>query len=179
MLENMFPPSDLLVSQLERFVCLMYGDVIAAHTDECRYNLFKSGKFSDDVLPPNSDCLLKHIERANYQTAVWNQSLSPQMNIPSPEGNGWILDGEYKIPWMTLPAAPDSLLEIVKCSCKTGCKTQRCSCLKAQLKCSDLCSCESCTNMRWMVDEDTILTENECDFFGDTGDDSDDELLTM
>jgi hypothetical protein len=24
------------------------------------------------VLPPNSDCLLKHIERANYQTAVWN-----------------------------------------------------------------------------------------------------------
>ena len=180
MLGNMFPPSDLLVSQLHRFVCLMYGDKIAVNTDECRYNLFKSGKYSDDVLPPNSDCLLKHIERANYQTAVWNQSLSPQMNIPSPEGNGWILDNEYKILWMTVPAAPDSLLEIVKCTCKTGCKTQRCSCLKAQLKCSDLCSCESCSNIV-AVDEDIILTENEGDLLGNNDDDSDDddELLIM
>ena len=60
--------------------------------------------------------MLKHIERANYQTAVWNQSLSPKIDISSPVGNGWILDGEYKILWMTFPATPDSLLEIVKCS---------------------------------------------------------------
>ncbi len=125
MLGKVFPPSDLLVSQPHRFVCLMYGDKIAVNTDECRYNLFKSRKYSDDVLPPNSDCLLKHIERANYQTAVWNQSLLPQMNVPSPAGNGCILDGEYKILWMTLPPAPDSLLEIVKCTCKARCKTQR------------------------------------------------------
>ena len=68
------------------------------------------------MLPPNSDCQLKHIERANYQTAVWYQSLSSQMNIPSSVGNSWIMDGEYKILWMTLPAAPDSLLEIVLCT---------------------------------------------------------------
>ena len=182
MLGNMFPPSDLLVSQLHRFVCLMYGDKTAVNTNECRYNLFKSGKYSDDVLPPNSDCLLNHIERANYQTAVWNQSLSPQMNIPSPAGHGWILDGEYKILWMTLPAAPDSLLEIVKCTCKTGCKTQRCSCTKAQLNCSDLCSCESCSNVV-AVHEDTIQTANDGNLVGNNGDvsddDDDDELLVM
>ena len=86
-------------------------------------DITSSNQRNADVLPPNSDCLLKHIERANYQTAVWYQPLSPQMNIPSPVGNGWILDGEYKILWMTLPAAPDSLLEIVKCTCKSGCKT--------------------------------------------------------
>jgi hypothetical protein len=144
----------------------MYGDKIAVNTDECRYNLFKSGKYSDDV-------------RANYQTAVWNQSLLPQMNVPSPAGNGWILDGEYKIVWMTLPPAPDSLLEIVKCTCKTGCNTQRCSCLKAQLKCGDLCSCETCTNIV-AVDEDIILTENDDDLFDNNDDDSDDdELLFM
>ena len=49
MLGNEFPPSDLLISQLHRFVCLMYGDKIAVSTDECRYNLAKSGKYSDDV----------------------------------------------------------------------------------------------------------------------------------
>ncbi len=139
MLGKVFPPSDLLVSQLHRFVCLMYGDKIAVNTAERRYNLFKSGKYSDDVLPPNSDCLLKHIERANYQTAVWNQSLLSQMNVP----------------------------------------TQRCSCLKAQLKCSDLCSCETCTNIV-AVDEDIILTENDGDLFDNNDDDSDDdELLFM
>ena len=175
MLGNTFPPSELLVSQLHQFVCLMYGDKIALNTDECRYNLFNSGKYSDDVLPPNSDCLLKHIERANYQTAVWNQSLSPYMDIPSPDGNGWILDGEYKILWMTLPAAPDSLLQIVKCTCKKGCTSQRCSCLKAQLKCSDLCSCENCSNFI-AVDEDTIVSEDD----DDNDDVSDnDELLDM
>ena len=119
MLGNMFPPSALLVSQLYRFVCLMYGDRVAVNTDECRYYLFKSGKYLDGALPPNSDCLLKHIERANYQTAVWNQSLSPQINTPSPAGNGWILD-YIRSCWMAHPAAPDSLLKIVKCTCKTG-----------------------------------------------------------
>ena len=126
----MFPPSDLLVSQLPRSVCLMYGDKTAVNTNEFRYNLFKSGKYSDDVLPPNSDCLLNHIERANYQTAVWNQSLSPQMNIPSPAGHGWILDGEYKILWRTLPAAPDSLLEIVKCTLRQDAKPKDVHALK-------------------------------------------------
>ncbi len=62
---------------------------------------------------------------------------------------------------------------------KTGCKTQRCSCLKAQLKCSDLCSCETCTNIV-AVDEDIILTENDDDLFDNNDDDSDDdELLFM
>ena len=102
------------------------------------------------------------------------------MNIPSSVGNGWILDStDYKILWMTRPAAPDSLLEVVKCTCKTGCKTQRCSCLKAQLKCCDLCSCENCSNII-AGGEDINPTEKESDSFDNNDDDSDDdELLTM
>jgi hypothetical protein len=48
------------------------------------------------------------------------------------------------------------------------------------LKCSDLCSCESCSNIV-AVDEDIILTENEGDLLGNNDDDSDDddELLIM
>ena len=34
------------------------------------------------------------------------------------------------------------------CSCKTGCKTKRCSCYKGSKGCSDLCKCPSelCSN---------------------------------
>ena len=81
---------------------------------------------------------------------------------------------------MTLPAAPDPLLEIVKCTCTTGCKTQRCLCTKAQQKCSDLCSSESCSNIV-ELDKDTIQTANDGDLVGNNGNvgDDDDELLVM
>ena len=81
---------------------------------------------------------------------------------------------------MTLPAAPDPLLEIVKCTCKTGCKTQRCSCTKAQQKCSDLCSCESCSNIV-ELDKHIIQTANDGVLVGNNGNvsDDDDELLVM
>ena len=85
------------------------------------------------------------------------------MNIPSSVGNGWIMDSEYKILWMTLLAAPDSLPEIVKCTCKSGCKTQRCSCTKAQLKCSDLCfvkadiSKQQMMAISWASDDELLV----------------------
>ena len=175
MLGNTFPPSELLVSQFHQFECPMYCNKIVLHTDECRNSLFKSGNYSHDVLPPTWDCLLKHIKRANYQTVVWNQSLSPYMDIQSSNGNGWILYGEDKILWMILPAAPDSVLQIVKCTSKKGCTSQWCSFSKAQLKCNGLYSCENCCNFI-EVNEDTIVSEDD----GDNDDVSDnDELLDM
>lgn len=139
--------SEDLVISLNSFVCLLYGDKISTNVDDCRYILFKSGKCSDDALPPNCDSLLKHIERANLQAAAWNRCLSPQLQLPPAPGNGWRLsDGQLEIIWMTRPSAPDSLLEYVQCKCKTGCKTQRCSCLKAGLRCTDFCGCADCQN---------------------------------
>ena len=114
---------------------------------DCRYSLFKSGKCSDDVLPPTCDGLVQHINRANFQTASWCQCLNAEVAIPSPVGNGWTLtDAELEIVWMTRQPAPQSLLECVECKCKTGCTTMRCSCRKADLKCTDLCSCSDCQN---------------------------------
>lgn len=142
-----FPPCDKLVSALNKFTCLLYGDTKSKLVDECRYTLFKGGKCSDDILPPTCDSLLKHIERANYQTAVWSRCLTAQMAVPSPIGNGWhLLDGEIEIKWMTRPPAPESLLEYTDCKCKAGCLTNRCSCQKASLKCTELCCCTGCRN---------------------------------
>ena len=62
---------------------------------------------TSDALPPNSDCLLKHIERANLQAACWSQSLTPQQNLPSAVDNGWkMIDGQLDIDWMSRTMAP-------------------------------------------------------------------------
>ena len=122
-----------------------YGDKASTNVDECRYKLFKSGKSSDDALPPNYDSLLKHIERLNQQALAWKKCLSCQLHLPPPAGNGWRLsDGQLEIVWSTLPSAPDSLIECIDCKCKTDCS----SCLKAGLGCTALCGCEDCQNGR-------------------------------
>ena len=53
---------------------------------------------------------------------------------------------------MTQLPAPRAVLQLVKCSCsKTKCDTARCSCRKAALFCTDICSCsdidDSCENV--------------------------------
>jgi hypothetical protein len=166
LLGSSFPPSQDLVSELNKFTCLLYGEATSTNVDECRYALFKAGKCSDEVLPPTRDTLLKHIERANYQTGVWSRCLTAQMVIPSPIGNGWQLsDGEIEIQWMTRPPAPDSLLECTTCKCKTGCQNKRCSCLKVGLRCTELCSCDGCQNgeVDEADDEDEESSPNESD----------------
>ncbi len=48
------------------------------------------------------------------------------------------------VPWMTRNLAPESMLQVVHCSCKQGkCETERCSCLSPGLCCIDLCQ------LRW------------------------------
>ena len=95
-----FPPSDRLISQISRFVhvCLLYGVEVSSNVNACRNNLFKLGKCSDDLLPPTYDGLFKHIERANFRSAVWSNCLLPNPVIPSPIGNGWKLcKGEHEV----------------------------------------------------------------------------------
>ena len=43
----------------------------------------------------------------------------------------------------TIAAAPDEVLNMVKCGCSTSshCKTKRCSCAPARVACSLMCSC--------------------------------------
>ena len=59
------------------------------------------------------------------------------------------------------PVAPDELLAMICCGCKTGCG-KACSCRKTGIKCSVLCEVccgASCTNCEDIVTE---LGEKEC-----------------
>ena len=130
------------------------GGKSSSDVNVCRHNLFKSGKCSDDLLPPTCDSLSKHIERANFQSAVWLQCLTAKQTIPSPIKNGWTLNnGELKIMWMTCPTAPDALLDSINWKCKTGCKTFRFPCKKANLPSTDLWSCIDCQNSTKKIDD--------------------------
>ena len=41
---------------------------------------------------------------------------------------------------------PPSILTVVSCGCKKGCKAVACSCKKVGGVCIDFCSCEGCEN---------------------------------
>lgn len=152
------PPTEELREALSRYVCALYGHKCDS-VNEARYIMFRLGSFSDESLPPTQDCLTKHILRANYQSFLWKRCLDAVILPPSPVGNGWILsEGKLAIDWMASKIAPDQLLEHINCGCKKGCSTQRCSCVKAGLPCTDLCKCIDCVNSASEGDE--MLEEN-------------------
>ena len=43
--------------------------------------------------------------------------------------------------WTDQPPAPDAVMELVSGGCEGQCQTQRCSCGKTRLPCSDTCIC--------------------------------------
>ena len=74
---------------------------------------------------------------------VWNLDTVSEPWLPSPEAFGWKLEDDKWVPVMTsLPLAREVIIQLVKCGCiKTRCSTNRCNCQKAELKCTNLCSC--------------------------------------
>lgn len=133
--------------------------------------MFKLGKCSEDSLPPNFDSLYQHILRVNFASYICKNCTIPILNAPSPVGYGWSLPADtLEITWGTQGPAPDSILEFVSCKCKKGCQTNRCSCYKANLKCTEFCQCSSCENSE--VDDELI----DNDFDGEAMDCDDEEF---
>ena len=64
--------------------------------------------------PPNKVTWYKHIQQANFQAAIHRRSLECRSDIPSPINHGWKIAGDaYEVDWMTLPPAPETILELV------------------------------------------------------------------
>ena len=129
-------PSPSLLSQCEEFVCHMYGKHKLQSINEARYQLFCGKGCSSEQLPPTANELELHLMRACYQAAIWKRFLQarPPDNInPSPNGHGWKVEGDQiLIIWMTQPPAPDAILSVICCGCKSGCSPDKrmCSCVR-------------------------------------------------
>jgi hypothetical protein len=136
------------------YVCHLYGFEECSDVNSVRFQIFKGGKYDEESMPPNQDSLDQHVSRANYQCYIWRHASQPLLNMEPFCNHGWKLDdcGNVLVDWMTIPPAPDSVLDFANCKCKKACQNNRCSCLKAKLKCSDLCKCIGCRNRNGNVD---------------------------
>ena len=156
-----------VISGCEAFVCSLYTENMKAgsQADSVRYWMFCQKGHKNEELPPTSDSLHQHLERANFQCLVWRRALERKQDLPSPEGHGWTLldDGRLQPLLMKKEPAPKGLLEIIACHCQTSCRRSSCSCRTIGLSCTEACSCmaEDCHNVN------TTQHKNDDDFLYD------------
>ena len=162
-----FTASSELAEDLEEFTCKLYGDT-SKDINAARYKSF-CATTSEKSLPPCKDALLQHIKRCAYQAAIHHRSLQQSINAPSPDSYGWsVKDGVVNVIWKTKDAAPESLLKVVKCGCKTTrCIKGGCSCLVNKLPCIDLCKCTECKNGKDSDDEVAEIESSQIVTFDD------------
>jgi hypothetical protein len=131
-------------SNAEQFVCHLYGHDDDTFINNVRLKMFVKGKSSIESLPPTQDALSFHIKRANYQAYIWKQALVADPQLPTADGQGWKLEeGKLKPVLVSLEAIPKACKELVSCSCKSGCQTNRCGCLKiGHKRCTSACYCK-------------------------------------
>ena len=107
----------------------MYDAKSTKNLNELRYKRFitlasKDKSVQLHSLPPTEDAAKQHIKIVYLQVQQWkNNSLIP------PEERGWQEENNLTPLKMTQPAAPENVLKIIFCFCKTGCGSA-CGCSK-------------------------------------------------
>ncbi|KAG1662606.1 hypothetical protein GQR58_020866 [Nymphon striatum] len=128
----------------------LLGDTCAEEVPELRLMLFaQKSKEGQGQLPPTLGSFVPHTARAYHMALIWKTSKEPCPQFPPPTDYIWeLVDGRLKPVYCTNLSAPETLLELRKCSCKTGCTKNSCGCKKNNLKCTDMCGCgELCQNI--------------------------------
>jgi len=148
--------------ELAKFVCSRYcpKGVCITSIPDLRWYLFCTQLAESNKLPPTLGALEEHIKRVRLQSRVWCQATVMQQQPLDPLKFGYykVASGQmFPVTTNTLPA-PQAIIELVRCKCNTNCSTQRCSCRKNNLSCTELCLCDTeCEN-----DEDCNV-ENDSD----------------
>ena len=100
-------------------------------------------------LPPTTEAFQENVKRAHFQAVQWYAAPYSSAEQLDPAQFGWIRDEKCKslipvgIP-PKVPTAPQQVLEMIKCSCRSDqpCATNRCSCSVAKLACTMICNCQ-------------------------------------
>ena len=147
-----------------KFVCSLYDKSREEYNiNYLRYKLFTQKSLTGEKLPPTLNSLVFHLQRANYQCYAWKKACNPLLNLPGPVGNGWVKNGEVLNQEKTVRnAVPENIVELIRCKCKKGCKTNACGCRKEGLKCTDACLCNN-----------TQECENQNEHYCESSDDED------
>lgn len=150
-----------VMEAVEKFVCKLYAPKTSlTSVKELRWWLFRKKQAQSEKLPPTMSALRQAVLRAHYQALVWSNDVVANPELPCPENYGWENKEDRWVPVMTLlQPAPNAVLELVRCGCKTHCSSNRCQCRRAGLQCTDLCACfdddgDPCQNVNTVVVED-------------------------
>ena len=153
-------------SILEKFVCSAYSPkgVNITLLPDLRWHLFCKNMAESERLAPTVAALRQHIMRAHVQGRVWGQSAIHHQELLDPAEHGYQREenGQLRPVTTELPAAPDAIVEMASCGCKTNCTTNRCMCMFAKQPCTDMCRC-------------TDLCEDDADLHAHVSDDDDDD----
>ena len=126
----------------EKFILALYGGTNFSTLDSFRYFSYKrsigkqseSSTFDLATLPPTSAAAKQHFLRTYLQVQEWLG------NSLQPTNWGWQMKNELLVPFPTeLDAATSKLLKMIRCGCRAGCMA-RCSCKRAGLPCSAMCT---------------------------------------
>ena len=104
-------------------------------------------------LPPTKDALRYHSFRCYHQILKWMA-----VDLRGEEWGWYVQDETFYPKTMDNKCAPDKLLQITHCKCKTGCSSMHCSCRKNGLLCTYICgTCQTdgCCNVG-VVEESTL-----------------------
>ena len=139
------------IRALEEFTCMPYSKDGPLQIPALRWKLFNTENKEAENLPPCRATLVPHIQRCNYLSLLHKSYHQAHPQLPPLIDNGWTKDKDSDVirpKHCLIPPASKSILELVKCGCKTGdCSTNRCSCYKIKLPCTSLCSCSDiCSN---------------------------------
>ncbi|KAK4883812.1 hypothetical protein RN001_000083 [Aquatica leii] len=115
----------------EKFLLRLYREKQCKTLNDLRYVTFQktitrqkvTASFELAALPPTSDAARLHSFRVYLQPINWGWREASDMLIPVPS---------------TIPLAPNELLHLITCNCKTDC-IRGCNCRKADLTCFQLC----------------------------------------
>ena len=144
-------PSPGVLSGCEKFLCQLFNSGFTS-AKALRWHMFKKLKGHQGVekLLPTQGCIIEHILRAHLQASVWLQDLVARPIILDPVTLGWqqLEDGHYVPVVSIVPAAPEAVVELVKCSCVASKCSGRCSCKAHNLACTELCKCEGAEDMQ-------------------------------
>ncbi len=127
---NVDAPLPEVIAQATHFISACYG--MKESRDMSHIGLLVWGKKQERSLIsqrlPYHLQIIENVKRAHFQAALWRSiSVNPEL---SPEENGWDTANKTlcltSLPDNTKPA-PDYILEIIKCGCKTDtpCSTKK------------------------------------------------------
>jgi hypothetical protein len=150
-LENFLETDRLLI---EKFICqVYYPGTNISNIGDLRWWMFTKKDYQGENLPPTRASLTPYVDRVRYQTIEWCCADQPFPNLPSPLHFGWELkedSNQYAPVMCLLPCAPETVLQLIRCSCVKRKCAPPCKCHSHNLKCTELCLCggdeEMCDN---------------------------------